>query len=137
DVIRVHTQGMAGKGVAHGQHVTMKVHATLGLSGGAAGECNEAHIVDGGLARLELIRLAGRQLVQAVGAVVMKITYMRQLRTKADMVRIKAVLDLRRKPFIAQDRLYLCLVNDLPEFERSQQRHGGYSHQARLDSRKP
>jgi len=36
---------MARKQVAHRQYVAVEMHGAFGLSGGAAGECNQAHIV--------------------------------------------------------------------------------------------
>src|SRR3546814_8297121 len=48
--------------------------APLGLAGGAAGEGDQTHIVDGRVARRKLGRLAFGNIFQRIGAAVVKIT---------------------------------------------------------------
>ena len=60
-----HLQNMAWEQVAHGQHIAVKVQRALGLAGGAAGECDQAHIVAAAGVRFKMATVALRALLQA------------------------------------------------------------------------
>src|SRR3546814_14970919 len=89
----MHAQRMARKSIAHGQHITMKVHAALGLARGAAGKGNKADIVTGGIAGREVDGLAGGPRSDAVGAIVVKIAYLSPDGAIAGVAGIGAMLD--------------------------------------------